>query len=379
MPFQYDVFLSYSSSDREWAQRLNDSLKKLDPPQTTFFDQQSLRAGDDWEAKVQTALENSRHLVILWSDNARQSDWVTRELWTFFTNAKPKTNADRRLICVNLQGMNQATKTHQQIGPAEIQKAYREGTVPSHDAWVSVLNDIQDGLDPTRRAMSVPLVVLTVTRDELSTLSPDAVHRLEQDFDNPRDNLLSAYDADKHNWRPFGGDVSITELLDHLRTRVNETLSPYRVFWSRPDQTFWSDIQAAKKFVTNEFDTGELSVLVIDPVALYHPDVYQRLMLFQECMANNRRVILTLPPFGTPHSIRRLRDALVNRAMPYFDDYFQPSIPPKRMLAAHCGWNVSDTEDIRRLLIAAVGQLVSEGMAPGRSTSSAFIRHGAIP
>ena len=75
-PFTHDVFISYSSADGDWAQRIDTMLRSSVNAYTTFFDQNSLRAGDDWETSIQTALEASQHLVVLWSDNAKQSDWV---------------------------------------------------------------------------------------------------------------------------------------------------------------------------------------------------------------------------------------------------------------------------------------------------------------
>ncbi len=374
MEFQYDVFLSYSRADRDWARRLHGSLSHAAVPYKTFFDYESLRAGDDWEAAIQSALESSRHFLVLWSEQARQSDWVTRELWTFFANAKPKTDTSRRLICVNLRGMNQATKAFQQIVRPDLQAAHAAGGTLPDPAWNEIFADVEDGLNPKKRPLPVPLVILTLSRPELDALPADRWSALKTEFGLSETFLRSRYGAARDDWRPFAGGDSILSLLEGVRGQVSASLRDFRVYWSRPEDTFWSDIMAARKFVTAEFDTGELSVLVVDPVALYHPDVYQRLMLFQQCFDSSRRVILALPPFGVPHRIIRLRSALVSRAMPYFDDYFQPAVPPRRPLAAYCGWNVSDSEDIQRLILAAAGQLSSGG---GAQPASAFIRHGA--
>lgn len=77
-PFTHEVFISYSSADVEWAQRINAAIRRSAGNYRTFFDKNALRGGDDWDAKIHTSLEASQHLIVLWSDNAKQSDWVTR-------------------------------------------------------------------------------------------------------------------------------------------------------------------------------------------------------------------------------------------------------------------------------------------------------------
>lgn len=374
MKFQYDVFLSYSSSDREWARKVNDSLHQQHPAYNTFFDFQSLRAGDDWEARIGTAVETAQHLILLWSEQAQLSSWVSRELYTFFTAAKPKSNANRRLIFINLQGMNQAMKAFQQINRPELQTAYTLQVKLADSVWDEVQAEIEDGLNPLKKPLPVPLAVLTLKRDDLEALSADRWLRLGEDFKLSKAFLLSRYEKTREDWRPFASADNISSVLDRIKNQVNISLKNHRLNWHRPDESFWTDIFAARDFVDKEFNTGALSVLVIDPVALYHFDIYQRLMLFQDSLTSSRTVIFSLPPFGVPRRILRLRSALMKLAMPYFDDYFQPAVPPRRSLAAQCGWNVSDTDEIQRLILAAAGQLASDNETP---EMSAFIRHGS--
>ena len=106
---------------------------------------------------------------------------------------------------------------------------------------------------------------------------------------------------------------------------------------------------------------------MIDPVAVSHPDVFERLMLFQDCLTSTSTVVATLPPFGAPRRIAGLKQVLLARGTPYFDDYLEPAVPPRRRLAAQMALNVSDADDIRRYLLAAAGQLVRETDATGRS------------
>lgn len=370
--FNHDVFISYSRADVEWARQADRAIRRLSAGYRTFFDVDALRAGDDWERRIQEALESSRHLVVLWSDQARQSDWVTRELWTFMSTAKPTINADRRVVVVNLQGVSKATKGFQQISRADVQRAYPVvGNLPPA-AWQSIEREIEEGLDAARRPLAVPLVVLTATLGDLQRLSDERRAWMLEDFKLVPADLLARYRATREEWHPFGGADPIALILEQLRDEVNAALGHYRLDWRQPDETFWTDIVAARDFVNKEFKTGELAVVVIDPVAMYNPEIYQRLMLFHDCLANEKITIVALPPFAPPHELVNLRRALFSRTLPYFDDYFQPRVPPVRKVLAQCGWNVMDREDVRRLLVAAAGRL----SIASSDVASPFVRQG---
>jgi hypothetical protein len=181
---------------------------------------------------------------------------------------------------------------------------------------------------------------------------------LKDDFALTSAELPKLYGATREDWRPFGGAEPIGDVLEKLRTTINDEIGQYRFEWKQPDNTFWNDMVAANEFVKREFNTGELSVVVIDPVAMYEPDtVLPRLMLFQDSLTSHNTTIIALAPFAPPNPLIQLRRALFERTLPYFNDYFRPSVPPARKLVAQCGWNAVDSEDVQRLLIAAAGRL----------------------
>lgn len=371
--FAYDVFISYSSADVEWALRIDGLLRRFAGPVRTFFDKSALRGGDDWDTKIQGALEASQHLVVLWSDNAKQSDWVTRELYSFMATAKPKVNPERRLVLLNLQGTNQAMKSYQQVSRTELQSAYPKAEQLQQSVWDALLRDLEDALDPTRRVLRVPLVVLTATLDQLRSISPQRQQWLQADFGLTSAHLPQLYGPTRSDWRPFAGADRVSDVLETVRGQINGQIGQYRFEWQQPDHTFWDDPVAASEFVARDFNTGELAVLIIDPVAVYEPDtVFQRLMLFQHSLTNDRATIIALAPFAPPRDLVNLRQALFSRTVPYFSDYFRPSVPPLRKLVAQCGWNAVDSEDVQRLLIAAAGRLSTA--QPG--ASSPFTRQG---
>ncbi len=73
----YDVFISYRSSDREWAMALYDALEMAG--WKAFLDQYELVPGSDLETALTEALEASSSGVILWSSRTEDSEWCKRE------------------------------------------------------------------------------------------------------------------------------------------------------------------------------------------------------------------------------------------------------------------------------------------------------------
>jgi TIR domain len=372
--FQYDVFISYGREDHPYATRLSESLKLLAPGYEPFFDTASVRAGDDWENRIERALESSQHLIVLWSDHAKHSDWVSREIYTFNSTAKPKTNRTRRLIFVNLQGMNLAMRAFQQVSRPLLLADYPAIQSVPNETWRDLMRDVEEGLNPLRRPLPVPVVVLTMTEAELADFRSEQWQQISDDFGLPQHVISNRYGPTRADWRPFGGNETIAALLETIKTQMANAFLAFRPYWTSPDDTFWSNALHARSYVKTEFDTGEVAVLIVDPVALHRREVYQRLMFFQESLSSSRVVVLMLPHFNAQPEILRLRSAIMNRGTPYFDDYFQPAVPPRRRLAAQCGWNITDVEDIQRLILAAAVQLGAEA---DRVSGSTFLRHGS--
>src|SRR6185437_15537788 len=97
-PFTFDVFLSYSSKDkdvvRDLANRLRaDGLK-------VWFDEWILKPRDSIPAKIEEGLEQSRVLVLCMSANAFGSDWSQLEAGTF--RFRDPLNKERRFIPLRL-------------------------------------------------------------------------------------------------------------------------------------------------------------------------------------------------------------------------------------------------------------------------------------
>src|ERR1035438_9302571 len=109
----YDIFISYSSLDRAWAKKLAADLTGLKVK--CFVDEDRLTKGGKWEPQLVTSLTNSRHFVVLWSQNAHNSDWVTEELSRFKIGIDPKSEGQplpgRLLYAINLEGQRSEEHT----------------------------------------------------------------------------------------------------------------------------------------------------------------------------------------------------------------------------------------------------------------------------
>jgi TM2 domain-containing membrane protein YozV len=71
-----DVFLSYSSRDRERARTLAEELRSHDL--TVWWDRELL-AGKHFDQSIQTELEAARCVLVLWSTDSIASTWVRAE------------------------------------------------------------------------------------------------------------------------------------------------------------------------------------------------------------------------------------------------------------------------------------------------------------
>ena len=77
MDCKYDVFISYSSKDKDFARLLDKKLRAtgLKP----FFDDRDIPWGGSIPLSIENALDNSKNLIIILSPDAVESEWVDLE------------------------------------------------------------------------------------------------------------------------------------------------------------------------------------------------------------------------------------------------------------------------------------------------------------
>ena len=101
--FKYSAFISYSSKDKAWATRLRTDLQQLLDDKPVFLDTDRLEEGKPWNSQLTDALQDSEHIIVLYSENAHKSDWVKHEMseMSFFNAlAGEEFGKSRRLLCV---------------------------------------------------------------------------------------------------------------------------------------------------------------------------------------------------------------------------------------------------------------------------------------
>ena len=102
---EWNVFLSYRSINRPWVLNLYDTLTELG--HKVFLDQYVLVSSGPLIRQLEEALEKSQAGIIIWSNEARDSDWVKKEYYFLEDKATNDTNfhfVPIRLNQINLPG-----------------------------------------------------------------------------------------------------------------------------------------------------------------------------------------------------------------------------------------------------------------------------------
>ncbi|MEM9155275.1 MAG: TIR domain-containing protein, partial [Cyanobacteria bacterium P01_F01_bin.33] len=96
--FEYDVFLSHSSKNKDVVREIANRLRS--DGVRVWLDEWEIQIGDSIPAKIEDGLENSRLLLLCMSAEAFGSDWAGLEGYTF--RFRDPLNKDRRFIPLKL-------------------------------------------------------------------------------------------------------------------------------------------------------------------------------------------------------------------------------------------------------------------------------------
>jgi TIR domain-containing protein len=360
--YTYTAFISYSSLDRGWALKLADALTAADIE--VFIDRQRLEAGTPWERQLSKAVEESQHLVVLWSNNAKQSDWVNRELGRFDamldSGGSQLNQPERRLIFVSLENQNTAFSSTQMIDDIREAGAYAAGAdAIAPELWNRVVCRLVDAIRSDDSSLAIPVAVLTMSDTELDQIPADAWTELCNQLNVNKNDLKDRYSPDRADWRPFGSAKTVSQILANVKAEIEkkEPNAP-RIRWEFVKSDFWDTMDAAREYAATKF--RDISLVVIDPISLYNFKVLDRAHLLKEhCFENDKCGIMVLPPFAMPPVISRLRDLLENRTI--FESYYMPSVPSKIKSMAQYSGMLTDEKDIKRLFLATLGLYVMKG------------------
>jgi hypothetical protein len=387
--YNYDVFISYSRADGPWAQKLFEGLegKGLN----TFFDVRRLQPGARWEPALMQGASDSQNLVVLWSDNARQSDWVIRELGSFDTQINNPTpgqeSADRRIVFLLLEGENSAFSSYQMVTDLREAGVYpgSAGQV-NPNLWQDVLDKVHEAIVEADPAVPVTLAVLTMTQERLNKLKltrqpPLAAKPLRAFLASlgirSKQQLKQYYGAHPMDWHPFGSGSNIKTILSQLNDDINNIFEkvpegvPFR--WELVGENFWSGAPYDKTFSeeVQKLRRG-LSVVVVDPIALYDEDVHARLSTLSIQLKGAKVLFLTPLPWRCWETHHGVREHIKGMAQPVFASWYEPFPPDSSQASWFRDANVGDEMEIKRALLATLGQHLTD---PVQQPASEYLRH----
>lgn len=129
-----DLFISYSRKDRERCTAIREALIAFD---VDVWSDVGIAAGSAFDREIEKQIEEARALLVLWSSNSVESDWVRNEART--------GKVRDRLIAVQLDACELPLEFHSV--QAEILPEGAEGT--AHPAWLNLVSRLGDILGRT--------------------------------------------------------------------------------------------------------------------------------------------------------------------------------------------------------------------------------------
>ena len=366
-----EFFISYSHTDRAWAERLAADLRGRGA--TVFFDQQSLRDGEGWEAQLREAVIGSKYLVCLWSAAAMQSEWVQQELAVYRVMNPPGASASQKILMVPLDTQRHTFTQTQSIELPALKAAYAGTGVTSVVAadWLTLVNRIM-AVRAGGASLRIPVALLTL-ENKLAVFTPADLVDITNQLGLTQVDLQGRYGPRRLDWRPFTGGDTIEMYLDQSRTDINRWLAaPPRavnesIDWEYPDDArFWMDQDYVREFA-GMMEGGLPGLIVIDPVATLQRDVQARLALFARCLRFENVAIVALHPSPATPQDTLFREWVAKYTVALLDAYVAPRPVPDIAVSARFGIGVDDMKEMRRMLKTSIGDCLrrrSTGAAP---------------
>ncbi len=364
------VFLSYAYEDRAFATRLRDALEAAGV--STFFDANSLRAGESWEAALVTALDEAEHLVCLWSDKAHASPWVTREVMTFWVQ-KAKHGSGKAIL-VRLEDRESAFGSLQQIDDAKLKAAYAAADAAAFP-FGDLATRLHVFLGGSGNVVPYPVALFALTAAEVAQLGPLDTEAVKKRLGLDTAAMAARYGATRLDWKPFAGGGTIRQFLDRALISINKRVKGSSVMWEYPPDEFWVNDEAgavnqdAVRQFAARLVNAKAGIILVDPVAVKHPIVQDRLSFFQRCARAESVAIIALPLTDASQEDLRFHDWLGQYANAVLDPYVEPD--PEQMPTARFGIGLTDREFDRFVRSSIFGAI---GAATRREATSPFAR-----
>lgn len=390
------LFISYTSYDRLWAERLYNDLRRYYPTVDIFWDRASIPAGTDYRDILNAAAKDTHHFVVLWSEKAKASNEVGPEIQRF--DQSRTGDSKRILFYLPLEGEYGPLSATQAFPDLRDQHhAYDPGandrgvsklaTEPARTSWIRIIQTIGDKIKETVQAQPVKLAILALNNENQTT-----VDKLDDNLDDkfgPEPTLREFLDGIKvsladakqrygptaYKWRPYGDTRTVIDLMQELRMEANINLKPEQQFEWDPLDLFQAIKTAASQIQLDNIIRGLSSVpsvVIVDPISLYHyaaKDVFGRL---SEYAKKEQSLIVLLSPMESPGTDLIFR-CLRSKGGTVLENYFQPPIPITQAFG-DCGVDIRHNMELERLIRSNLGRYYSR-----RSTELAKAASNMVP
>jgi hypothetical protein len=369
----YHLFISYSSKDRAWAERLYDGLLSSFPTLNIFWDRESLKPGEDFRKQLRDGTMQTAHLVALWSKNAEASQEVVYEIAAY------EAQSQKQIFYLPLDSTHSPSNYLQGFMSVFEARAYNGADADLGTAaidadpiflrnWKRNIRQLGDALLETEKnTQPIVLAVLAMQASWLPDLQrPNRLGPLHH-VDHylaaiglSYSDLSERYGATAFEWEPFGDGANVIEFVENLRVRTNATLGPNQFHWKPMDllrEFLALPDEAALKKKMEEL-SAQPSVVVVDPISLYHDDVKTVFLRLSEYVSRENATVVSFSPVHR-RGVDILYDALRRRGSPLLDPWFEPAIPPTTTFAK-CGINLDSLAEFDRLVRGRLGMLAAE-------------------
>ena len=360
-PTRPTVFISYSHKDESWKDRVVKQLRVLERHLEVWDDRQ-IDAGDDWQSKIEMAMANAQAAVLLISADFLNSRFISGiEVPELLVR---RQNNGLRLIPVivhpcpwttipwlsETQGRPKNGKPLDSFTKSKAEQHLSDLALEIRDLLGS--NPGQEG-EPTSRGrngkLPLPVVVASLTAEEAEALFTGEAFKdypaHKKRFDlllealgrsheiglppstDVKREVLSRYGERREDWRPFSSDP--TTLHDFLEKMVDQLNYARRrqVQEAHPDvllefhsATLFAAHGKARVHTADYLRKGCL--LVMDPLALFHPQFVLNLNSSSLIGSNGVTVICTGPLDLSSSGVAAAVKEQLAEHLPYLDSRF---------------------------------------------------------
>jgi hypothetical protein len=372
-----DLFISYSSYDRPWAERLYNDVRRSFPTIHIFWDRDSasIPPGTNWAKVLEDEAKAARHLVVIWSKKAEEKPTQLAAEIEGFKQSRQDGDG-RTLFYIPLDEKDYANLGQTQ-GFAELRRRQTydpqpddRGTskldvAPHRAEWRRVILDIGNAVLKAQPTLAIKLALLVMNENNRDLIDPFLKLKVGPG-PTLQEVLVAAglslaqvkarYGENAFAWTPFGPGRTIIELMEELQVAVNAGLNAEHRFHWEPCDLFevLGNIENEIDF-RNQLDelSGTPSALVIDAISLFNPAIRLIFPRLVDYAKKEHAIILSLAPNEAP-TADRLYQCLRANGAPVLDGYFLPQIPSAGPFA-RCCMNVEHLTEIERLIRGSLG------------------------